>query len=39
MYMAAKAGSRSAMIHMARAYETGVGLGTARWENQYHVKT
>ena len=30
MYMAAKAGCRSAMIHLAQAYETGLGLSSDR---------
>lgn len=30
MEMAAEAGDRSAMIHMAKAYDTGNGLGTDR---------
>jgi len=30
MMMAAEAGDRSAMLHMAKAYETGVGLGENR---------
>ena len=30
MLMAAEAGDRSAMLYMARAYETGVGLGENR---------
>ena len=33
MYMAAKAGCRSAMIHMAKAYETGIGLSSDRYVN------
>ena len=31
MLMAAEAGDRSAMLYMAKAYETGVGLGENRW--------
>lgn len=34
MLMAAEAGDRSAMLYMAKAYETGVGLG----ENRYRCK-
>lgn len=30
MLMAAEAGDRSAMLYMAKAYETGVGLGENR---------
>jgi len=30
MLMAADAGDRSAMLYMAKAYETGVGLGENR---------
>jgi len=30
MMMAAEAGDRSAMLYMAKAYETGVGLGEDR---------
>jgi len=30
MLMAAEAGDRSAMLYMAKAYETGVGLGETR---------
>ena len=29
--MAADAGDRSAMLYMAKAYETGIGLGENRW--------
>ncbi len=37
MYTAAKAGCRSAMIHMARAFETGIGLGFGRYVNSAEV--
>ena len=31
MLLAAESGDRSAMVYMAKAYETGVGLGTERY--------
>ncbi|XP_077979955.1 eukaryotic elongation factor 2 kinase-like isoform X2 [Glandiceps talaboti] len=39
MEMAAEAGDRASMIHMARAYDTGLGLGTNReksWTEALH---
>ena len=30
MIMAAEAGDRSAMVYLARAFETGIGLGADR---------
>jgi len=35
MEVAAKAGDRSAMIYLAKAYESGVGLGLNRLVRHY----
>ena len=34
MLQAAERGDRHAMVYMAKAYETGMGLGTKRWAAQ-----